>query len=173
MTWQQAATLSIRARLHVCQPWAQLANHVAGRPADDSNVNTWPVAKIFCNRPVRGMAMSDSGNVVFSGNSGDWNVNTGSGTQNIHVSKDSREATLEQVDQLVARLLAGIAELPPGNAAVVAGEVVAVKNEAHAASPDRGRVGHALGRLAEAAAPVAGMIELSRQLADLVGQLVH
>ncbi len=117
--------------------------------------------------------MSDSGNVIFSGNSGDWNVNTGSGTQDVHVSKGSREATLEQVDQLVAMLLAGLAELPPGNAAVVAGEVVAVKNEAHAASPDRGRVGHALGRLAEAAAPVAGMIELSRQLADLVGQLVH
>jgi hypothetical protein len=117
--------------------------------------------------------MSDSGNVVFSGNSGDWNVNTGSGTQNVQVNKDSREATLERVDQLVARLLAGLAELPPGNAAVVAGEVVTVKNEAHAASPDKGRVRHALGRLAEAAAPAAGMIELSRQLADLVGQLVH
>jgi hypothetical protein len=117
--------------------------------------------------------MSDSGNVVFSGNSGDWNVNTGSGTQNVQVNKDSREATLERVDQLVARLLAGLAELPPGNAAVVAGEVVTVKNEAHEASPDKGRVRHALGRLAEAAAPAAGMIELSRQLADLVGQLVH
>jgi hypothetical protein len=50
---------------------------------------------------------------------------------------------------------------------------VALKNEARAASPDKGRVQHALGRLAEAAAPAAGMIELARQLADLVGQLVH
>jgi len=119
--------------------------------------------------------MSDSGNVVFSGNSGDWNVNSGSGTQHVTVNKGSpsREATLEQVDQLIAKLLAGLAELPPGNAAVVAGEAVALKNEARAASPDKGRVQHALGRLAEAAAPAAGMIELARQLADLVGQLVH
>jgi hypothetical protein len=117
--------------------------------------------------------MSDSGNVIISGNTGDWNANIGSGTQKVHVNKDSREATLAQVDELVARLLAGLAELPPGNAAVVAGEVVTVKNEAHAGSPDRGRIRHALGRLAEAAAPAAGMIELSRQLADLVGQLVH
>jgi hypothetical protein len=117
--------------------------------------------------------MSGSGNAIFSGNSGDWNVNAGSGTQNVQVNKDPRAATLEQVDQLVARLLASLAELPPGNAAAVAAEVVTVKNETHAASPDKGRIRHALGRLAEAAAPAAGMIELSRQLADLVGQLVH
>jgi len=117
--------------------------------------------------------MPDNGNVIFSGNSGDWNVNTGSGTQNVHASMSSREVTLEQVDQLVARLLAGLAALPPGNAAVLAGEAVTVKNEAHATSPDSGRLRHALGRLAEAAAPAAGMIELSRQLADLIGQLVH
>ena len=117
--------------------------------------------------------MPDSGNVIFSGNSGDWNVNTGSGTQHVQVTKGSREATLEQVDQLVARLLAGLAELPAQNAAVAAGELVAVKNEAHAASPDKGRLRLALGRLAEAAAPAAGLIELARQLAELVGQLVH
>ena len=117
--------------------------------------------------------MPDSGNVIFSGNSGDWNVNSGSGTQNVHVGMNDREVTLEQVDQLVARLLAGLAELPPGNAAVVAGQAVTVKNEVHATSPDSGRLQHALGRLAEAAAPAAGMIELSRQLADLIGQLVH
>jgi hypothetical protein len=117
--------------------------------------------------------MPDSGSVIISGNTGDWNANTGSGTQNVHISKDSRDATLQQVDQLVTRLLAGLAELPPANAAVVAGEVVAFKNEAHAASPDRGRLRHSLGRLAEAAAPAAGMIELSRQLAQLVVQLVH
>ena len=121
--------------------------------------------------------MPESGNVNISGNTGNfgnWNVNTGSGTQNVTANNiGSREATLEQVDQLVARVLAGLAELPPANAAVVAGEVVAVKNEAHATSPDKGRLGHALSRLAEAAGPAAGLIELSRQLADLVGQLVH
>lgn len=117
--------------------------------------------------------MPESGNVIFSRNSGDWNVNTGSGTQNIQVNKNSREATLGQIDQLIARLLAGLAELPPSNAAAVAGEAVVVKNEVNAASPDKSRVRLALHRLAEAAAPAAGMIELSRQLADLVGQLVH
>lgn len=117
--------------------------------------------------------MPDSGNVTFSGNSGDWNVNTGSGTQNVQINKNSREATLEQIDQLIAKLLAGLAELPPSNAAVVAGEAVAVKDEAHTASPDKGRIRLALQRLAEAAAPAAGMIELSRQLAELFGQLVH
>jgi hypothetical protein len=122
------------------------------------------------------MAMPEGGN-VFSGNSGNWN--TGSGTQNVHgtqnvqVNNNSREATLEQIDQLIARLLAGLAELPPDNAAIVAGEAVAVKNEAHAPSPDNGRIRHALQRMAEAAAPAAGMIELARQLAELVGQLVH
>jgi len=117
--------------------------------------------------------MPDIGNVIFSGNSGEWNVNAGSGTQNIQVNKNSREATLEQIDQLIARLLAGLAELPPDNAAVVAGEAVTVKDEAHAANPDKGRIRLALHRLAEAAAPAAGMIELSRQLAELFGQLVH
>lgn len=117
--------------------------------------------------------MPDSGNVVFTGNSGDWNVNTGSGTQHVQVSKGSREATLEQVDQLVARLLAGLAELPAQNAAAAAGELVAIKNEAHQPSPHEGRLRQALSRLAEAAAPATAMIELARQLADLVGQLVH
>jgi len=117
--------------------------------------------------------MPDRGNVIFSGNSGDWNVHTGSGTQNIRVNKDSRDATLQQVDQLITKLLAGLAELPSANAAIAAGEVVTVKTEAHAASPDKRLLRHALGRLAEAAAPAAGMIELSRQLADLVAQLVH
>ena len=117
--------------------------------------------------------MPDSGNVIFSGNSGDWNVNTGSGTQNIEINKNSREATLEQIDQLIAKMLAGLAELPPGNAAAVAGEAVAIKDEAHAANPDKGRIRLALHRLAEAAAPAAGLIELSRQLADVFAQLVH
>jgi hypothetical protein len=117
--------------------------------------------------------MPEGGN-VFSGNTvGNWNVNTGSGTQNVQFNQNSREATLEQIDQLIARLLAGLAELPPANAAVVAGEAVAVKDEAHAASPDKGRIRFALQRLAEAAAPAAGLIELSRQLAELFAQLVH
>lgn len=117
--------------------------------------------------------MSEDGNVFNVNTVDSWNVNTGSGTQNVQINKNSREATLEQIDQLIARLLAGLAELPPGNAAVVAGEAVAVKDEAHAASPDKGRIRRALQRLAEAAAPAAGMIELSRQLAELFAQLVH
>src|SRR5260370_11818890 len=117
--------------------------------------------------------MSDNGNVTFTGNSGDWNVNTGSGMQHVQVNKGSREATLEQVDQLVARLLAGVAELPAQNAAVAAGELVTFKNEAHEPSPREGRLRQALSRLLEAPAPAARSIELTRQLTDLVGQLVH
>jgi hypothetical protein len=117
--------------------------------------------------------MTDSGNVIISGNSGEWNVNAGRGTQNVQINKGAREATLEQVDQLIARVLAGLAELPPGNAGVVAGEVVAIKSEVHEARPDRGRLMQALDRLALAAAPAAGLIELSRQLTSLIGQLVH
>jgi len=120
--------------------------------------------------------MPEGGN-VFSGNTvGNWNSGSGTqnvGKQNVQINNNSREATLEQIDQLIARLLAGLAELPPDNAAIVAGEAVAVKNEAHAPSPDNGRIRHALQRLAEAAAPAAGMIELARQLAELIGQLVH
>jgi hypothetical protein len=118
--------------------------------------------------------MPEDGNVFNVDSVDTWNVNTGSGTQNVQVNKNSHEATLEQIDQLIAKLLAGLAELPPGNAAVVAGEAVALKDAAHSGtSSDKGRIRLALQRLAEAAAPAAGMIELSRQLAELFAQLVH
>jgi hypothetical protein len=129
--------------------------------------------------------MPEGGN-EFSGNTvGNWNSGTGTqdargssqnmgaGTQNVQINNNSREATLEQIDQLIARLLAGLAELPPDQAAIVAGEAVAVKNEAHAPSPDNGRIRQALQRLAEGAAPAAKMVGLVRQLAELIGQLVH
>jgi hypothetical protein len=113
------------------------------------------------------VSISDEGQPVLT------HVNTGSGTQNVQVNKSSREATLDQVDQLVARLLASLAELPAQNAAVAAGELVAFKAEAHEPSPHEGRLRQALSRLGEAAAPAAGMIELAQKLAELIGQLVH
>jgi hypothetical protein len=121
-------------------------------------------------------AMPEGGDVFNVNSVGNWN--SGSGTQNVQgqnvqINNNSREATLEQIDELIAKLLAGLAELPPDNAAVVAGEAVVVKNGVHEASPDKGRIRLALQRLAEAAAPAAGLIEVARQLTELFGQLVH
>lgn len=117
--------------------------------------------------------MSDGGNFTFSGNTGNWNVNAGSGTQHVQVNSDSRAAVLEQVDQLVAQLLAGLASLPPASAGAAAGDVVAVKHEAHADRPDQDKLKQSLERLAAATSPVPEMTELSRQLGDRLGRLTR
>jgi hypothetical protein len=117
--------------------------------------------------------VSEGGNFTISGNSGNWNVNAGSGTQHIQVNSDSRAATLERIDQLVAELLAGLASLPPDSVGVAAGDVVAVKHEAHADHPDQDKLKQSLDRLAAVTSPVPQMTELSRQLGDRIGRLTR
>jgi hypothetical protein len=117
--------------------------------------------------------VSEGGNFTFSGNTGDWNVNAGSGTQHVEVNNDPRAAALEQIDQLVAKLLAGLPSLPPASIGAAAGDASLVKNEAHASAPDPARLSEALDRLTAATGPVPEMTLLSRQLGDSVGRLMR
>jgi hypothetical protein len=89
------------------------------------------------------------------------------------VSSGSDANTLALIDELISRLLATIGELPPEQAATVAGEAVTIKQEVHSERPDRGRIGNALQALGSVAATAAPVIEIARQLADLVTQLLH
>jgi hypothetical protein len=89
------------------------------------------------------------------------------------VGRGSDADVLAQVDQLVSRLLASASSLPPDQAATVAGAAVTVKEEMRAARPDAGKVRQALTRLGDAAGAVAGVIELARQLAELVTPLLR
>ena len=56
---------------------------------------------------------------------------------------------------------------------VAAGDVVAVKHEAHADSPDQDKLKQSLDRMAAATSPVPDMTELSRQLGDRIGRLTR
>jgi hypothetical protein len=110
----------------------------------------------------------------FKENKGDgWNINVGSGTLNIQPSSDPRAVALEQVNQLVSRLLAGSDKLSPEDSEKLAGGAVTLKNEVRSPNPDKGRIRAALDRVLGAAARVPELFELSRQLDDLVRQLGH
>jgi hypothetical protein len=120
--------------------------------------------------------MTDYGNPNISGNVGSNISFGGSGSQtvgNVHYNGDPRDPRLEKIDALVGKLLAGIAELPPDNAADAAREAAVIKQEVRRPAPNGGKLRQAVNGLARAAAPATELIELARQIADLVGQLAH
>jgi hypothetical protein len=121
--------------------------------------------------------MPDNSGIVAGGDiSGNAAVSSGSGsvTQHVQRSEASRDAALERIDEILAALLqASLRGLPESQAKVVMTEAITLKSEVHHDSPDHGRVRHALGALATAAASAAPVLELVRQLTDLVTQVLH
>jgi hypothetical protein len=121
--------------------------------------------------------MTDNSGIIVGGdNSGNVALNTGSGsvTQHVQGTQGPRDAALERIDEILGTLLqASFSGLPEAQAKVVMTEAVTLKSEVHHASPDHGRVRHALDALATAATSAAPVLELVRQLADLVTQVLH
>jgi hypothetical protein len=121
--------------------------------------------------------MPDNNRISAGGDiSGNAAIATGSGnvTQFVQAAPGSREAALERIDQTLAALLqASLSGLPEEQAKVIMSEAVTLKGQVHEANPDRGRVRQALDALKAAATTAAPVVELVRQLTDLVTQLLH
>ena len=108
--------------------------------------------------------------------SGNAAIVTGSGnvSQSVQVGSQSRDATLERIDQVLAALLqASLTGLPEPAAKVVMSEAVTLKTQVHEASPDRGRIRQALDALKSAATTAAPVVDLVLELTDLVTHLIH
>jgi hypothetical protein len=121
--------------------------------------------------------MPDNSGISVGGDlSGNAAVNTGSGSvsQSVQAAPGSRDATLARIDQVLAALLqASLGGLPEAQAKVVMSEVVTLKSAVHEANPDRGRVRRALDALTGAAATAAPVVDLVRELTDLVVHVLH
>ena len=117
----------------------------------------------------------NSGISIGGDNSGDFtNVNVGGGQQIIQGPAGIRVVLLKQVDDLIDKLVReGFDQLPAEQAGVVVQEAKTLKGLAHEEAPDRGRVRRALEAIGSAAAGAAPVIEIARQLTDLLTRLPH
>jgi hypothetical protein len=117
---------------------------------------------------------SNGGSHVGGGNSG--NINTGSGrvTQTVQISGAPRTAgTIEQINQLLATLLASAGQLPPESAEIVTDEATWLRDEIQRGQLHARHVHHALDALAKAAAGVLPVMSLVTDMTDLVLKLLH
>ena len=122
--------------------------------------------------------MTDNSGIFIGGdNSGPIGMNTGGGSVSqsiIQGAQDSRAAALKQIDDLIDKLMtASFAKLPVEQVGVVAQEAKTLKNAAHEASPDPGRIHRTLDVLKNAVGTTAPLVELVKSIADLVQILVH
>jgi hypothetical protein len=118
--------------------------------------------------PEEGNSGIHTGNITGTG------IAVGHGAKaTVRGTQDSRAVALEQVDELVARLLACLGDATPQQAGIVAAQAVAVKNGLRETSPDSTQVGKALNALKAAATWAAPVIDLVGQLAALVAELLQ
>jgi hypothetical protein len=113
---------------------------------------------------------------IHIGGSNSGNINTGSGrvTQTVQISGDPQTSTtIEQINQLLATLLASTGQLPPESAEIVAEEANWLRDEINNGQLHPGHVRHALGALARAAAPVLPIMAVVKDVTDLVLNLLH
>jgi hypothetical protein len=113
---------------------------------------------------------------VNTGSINSGSINTGSGrvTQTVQISGDSQTSTtIEQIDQLLATLLASTGQLPPESAEIVAEEATWLRDEINNGQLHAGHIRHALGALATAAAPVLPIMAVVEDVTDLVLDLLH
>jgi hypothetical protein len=80
---------------------------------------------------------------------------------------------LRRLDTLFTDLLAGIGQLPAEQAGEAARETVRLKAEITAASRDSKRVRGVLGNLTTAVAAAAPLVEIVKDITDLVTSLLH
>jgi hypothetical protein len=80
---------------------------------------------------------------------------------------------LRELDGLFTELLSGVLQLPPDQVGTAAGQTAQLKAEVHAADRDPGRIRATLNGLMAAVATAAPLVDVVKDIADLVGQLVH
>jgi hypothetical protein len=85
---------------------------------------------------------------------------------------DETEA-LRKIDELVTGLLAALVQLPPEQASAAAGEAVQLKAEVTAPERDETRIRVVLGKLTTAVAAAAPLLEIVKDITDLVTGLLH
>jgi hypothetical protein len=113
---------------------------------------------------------------IHIGGSNSGNINTGSGrvTQTVQISGDPQTATaIEQINQLLATLLASAGQLPAESAEIVTDEASWLRDEISGGQLHAGHVRHALDALARAAAPVLPIMAVVNDVTDLVLRLLH
>ena len=113
---------------------------------------------------------------IHIGGSNSGNINTGSGrvTQSVQISGDPQTSTtVEQINQLLATLLASTGQLPPESAEIVTDEATWLRDEVNNGQLHAGHVRHALGALASAAAPVLPILAVVKDVTDLILDLLH
>jgi hypothetical protein len=80
---------------------------------------------------------------------------------------------LRQLDTLFTELFTAIGQLPPEQAGEAARDTALLKAEVTAAQRDPGRIHAVLGSLGRAVATAAPLVEVVKDIADLVATLVH
>lgn len=80
---------------------------------------------------------------------------------------------LRELDELFTELLSGVLQLPPDQVATAAGQTAQLKAEVHAAERDPGRIRATLHGLMAAVATAAPLVDVVKDIAELVGKLVH
>lgn len=80
---------------------------------------------------------------------------------------------LRELDELFTELLSGVLQLPPDQVAAAAGQTAQLKAAVHAADRDPGRIRATLTSLMAAVATAAPLVDIAKDIADLVGKLVH
>ena len=82
-------------------------------------------------------------------------------------------AVLRELDELFTELLSGVLQLPPDQVAAAAGQAAQLKAELHAADRDPGRIRATLSGLMTAVAAAAPLVDVVKDIAELVTTLVH
>jgi len=82
-------------------------------------------------------------------------------------------AVLRRLDALFTDLLAGTGQLPAEQAGEAARETVLLKAAVTAPDRDPGRVHAVLGSLTRAVSTAAPLVEIAKDIADLITSLVH
>jgi hypothetical protein len=119
----------------------------------------------------------NSGIYIGGGNTGNINnLNAGRGnvTQTVQIRGDDQTATaIEQINQLLATLLASTGQLPAESAEIVTDEASWLRDEINDGQLHAGHVRHALDALARAAAPVLPIMSVVNDVTDLILKLLH
>lgn len=80
---------------------------------------------------------------------------------------------LRELDALFTELLTGVLQLPPDQVGTAAGQTAQLKAEVHAADRDPGRIRATLNGLMAAVAAAAPLVDVVKDITELVGKLVH
>jgi hypothetical protein len=101
---------------------------------------------------------------------------TGSSVKHVYhgpVNTTTDEERLEEINDLLAELLQGVRQLPAQERTAVRSEVVELQAELDEPAHDKEKINGRLGRLRSAFSAAAPLIEIVKDIAELVANLVH